>query len=406
MPSEINKKKKSYDPKRNLIGREIVLTSEFEGGNGIDFKEYGDNIFSFMPIRDPGEKYSGQAYYFKFAVENKLIRSDAIKHITVTAIADYDDLWKGWAPGLNINLWKYSGSSLVHLDPKNVKTTPKTMGINLILQPKEKIFISNMLSIPYSEMVNILEDIQLMYPTFLKLVEVGRSPMDKIIYSIRVNPDENHWKDTTKSKIIISGTPQSNEFGDYSTILLLQKFLKMGAEYWDSLLIFRIEFIFFQNPDGIVLGKNMVNSRGENIFFGFKDSKEKISVENTIVWDYLEKDPPTLYLEWHNFFQDRKTIRPYLYPIELFNSRKNLQKIYKKMATTLKSYCNGAKEQIKIDQQYFSDTLAYQLQKKFNTLSFQFKTHNSMEIKDIEAVIWDVFNKLIKILSRYNDKLL
>lgn len=405
MPPEINKKEPN-DQKRNLIGSEIVLTSEFEGGNGIEFKEYGDNIFSFMPERDPGEKYSGQAYYFKFAVENKLVRTDAVKNITVTAIADYDDLWKGWGYCLNIKLWKYSGSSITHMQLKNVKTTPKTMGINLSLQPREKIYISNMLSIPYTEMVNILEDIQLRYPTFLKLLEIGRSPMDNIIYSLRVNPDENHWKDTSKSKIIVSGTPQSNEYGDYATILLLQKFLEMGAEYWDSLLDFRIEFIFFQNPDGIVLGKNMVNSKGENIFFGFKDSIENISVENALVWEYLEKDPPVLYLEWHSFFQDLKTIRPYLYPIELFNSRKNLQKIYKKMAATLKSYCNGAKEQIKINQTYFSDTLAYRLQEKFNTLSFQFKLHSGMEIKDIEAMIWKIFSKLVKILNRNKNKLL
>ena len=75
------------------------------------------------------------------------------------------------------------------------------------------------------------------------------------------------------------------------------------------------------------------------------------------------------------------------------------------MAATLKSYCNGAKEQINLDQAYFSDTLAYRLQEKFNTLSFQFKLHSGMEIKDIEAMIWKIFNKLVKILNRNKEKL-
>ena len=112
-----------------------------------------------------------------------------------------------------------------------------------------------------------------------------------------------------------------------------------------------------------------------------------------------------MYLEWHSFFQDLKTIRPYLYPIELLNSSKNLQKIYKKMAGTLKSYCNGAKEQIKLNQLYFSDTLAYRLQEKFNTLSFQFKLHSGMRIKDIEGIIWKVFNKLVKNMNQNKIKL-
>ncbi|MHA1727890.1 MAG: M14 family zinc carboxypeptidase [Promethearchaeota archaeon] len=406
MPSDSNQNGSvdSEDQNQTFSDREIVLSSEFEGGNAINFKSYGDNIFSFSPRRDPGKKYSGQAYYFKFSAENKLIRQEQIKKITVTAIADYDDIWKGWTPLLKTKLWKCSGNKREHLDSNSFKITPKTLGINLKLAPQEKIFISNMLTLPYSEMLNILEDLQVIYPTFIKLIEIGRSPMDNAIYSLKINPNEDHWRDNSKPKIIVSGTAQSNEFGDYAAIMLLRRFLDQGAKYWDEFHeYFRLEFLFFQNPDGIVLGKNMVNSKGENIFFSFQKDFEIMPEENRIIWKFMERERPDLYLEYHSFFQDLKTIRPYLYPHELFRTKKR-EKIYKKMSMELKSYCNGAKEQIVMKQRYFSETLAYRLQEEFETLAFQFKLHSCMDLKHNDEVTWRVFSKLIKKLRKIREK--
>jgi len=54
-------KKKDIDlknKKNRIEDREIIIRSDFEGGNGINFKSYGDDIYSFSPLRDPGEFYS------------------------------------------------------------------------------------------------------------------------------------------------------------------------------------------------------------------------------------------------------------------------------------------------------------------------------------------------------------
>ncbi|MCP4760264.1 MAG: hypothetical protein GY870_00685 [archaeon] len=390
---------KINNKKRTLKDRKIVLTSEFDSGNAINFERFDEGIYSFMPERDPGKNYSGQAYYFKFSVEN--LTKLPIK-ITVTAIADYDDTWRGFSPALKSLFWRYtSQGGMIHLDSSCVKSSPKTIALNLSLLPNEKMKISNMLTVPYSEMVDIIHDIdQIQYPTFVKMTVIGKSVQNNSIYSIKINPIEEHWNNESKFRIIISGSPQSNEFGDFAAILLLERFLKEGAEFWDDFhRYFRLEFILFQNPDGIKLGKNMVNSKGENIFFGFTEEDEKMSQENQIVWNYLKNNVPDLYLEFHSFFQDYKTLRPYLYPLDFFKS-KIKQNLYKKISKTLKSYCNGGKEEIKVEQKYFCDTLAYKLQKKYETYAIQFKLHSCMDLNDTEDVIWKVFSKSIKVLRK------
>lgn len=395
----ITKNNDSNDLKKikTLNDHEIILSSEFESGNGIEFQKHDKIIYSFKPERDSGENYSGQPYYFKFSAENL---TEINKSFTVTAIADYDDVWQGWRPAINTKLWKFTSNSMSHLNPKKVKATPYSMGINVDLLPKQKIFISDMLVVPYSEMLEILNEIQEVYPTFIKLKEIGNTPMGNKIISIKINPESTHWNDQNKPKIVISGTPQSNEFGDYASIMVLRKFIKKGADFWDNFhKDFRLEFIFFQNADGIVLGKNMVNSKGKNIFFSFFNEKEFMPEENRIIWEYLSQEPPNLYLEYHSYFQDLKTIRPYLYPNSLLKS-KDLRKTYKKLSSALKSYSNGAKEEIKIDQPDFSNTLAYRLQETFQTMSFQYKLHSCMELEENEDVAWKIFTKLTNKLKK------
>jgi len=403
-----NSKKNNIDlknEKNRIENREIIITSGFEGGNGINFKSYGDDIYSFSPLRDPGEFYSGQAYFFKFSVENKLIREDDTKNITVTAIADFDELWKGWTYQQNPKLWVYHGKNKTQLNPKFVKTTPKTMGINLEILPQEKFCVSNMLAVPYSEMVEILEDIQLRFPTLTTLSKIGNTPLNNSIYSLKVNPYENNNVDENKIKILFAGTAQPNEIGDFASILLLEEFLSKEPDFWDKIhQKLRIEFLFFQNADGLILGKNMVNSSGENIFFGYKNNRDDMPDENKVVWDHIKGNTPDIFFEWHSFFQDNKSIRPYLYTTDLLKS-KSFRKLYDKIAKSLISYSNGAKEVINLNQKYFSDTLAYRLQEKFNSLAFQFKLHNGLKIKDLKKIIWDIFLRLFKIINKNANKI-
>ncbi|MHA1339969.1 MAG: M14 family zinc carboxypeptidase [Promethearchaeota archaeon] len=403
---EERKKRRKNKSSKTLILPDIILTSDFETGNGRDFKEYDKDIYGFYPEKDPGTLYSGQAYYFKFKVENRLIRKQDVKKITVTAIADYDNVWKGWEDALQTKLWKYSmDGSITHLNPKFVKPTRFSIGINLVLKPKEKFYISNMLTIPYTEMEKIVLDISEIYPTETKLERVGKSPMGNFIYSLKIHPKEEDWNFPNKIKLLISGSAQSNEFGDYAAINLLRRYLKQGPSYWNEFKKhFNLQFLFFQNPDGIIEGKNMVNARGENIFFGYDIENEDIPQECEFIWEYLREKPPDFYLEYHSFFQYRKTIRPYIYPNELFKSAE-YRKIYKKISKELIALSNGAKEIIKLGQKWFSSTLAYQLQKNYNTLSFQYKLHSCMTQEANWEIAWKVFEKSTKILKKNKDLL-
>jgi len=381
---------------REFRDRKVFLTSKIEGGNANNFKKYPGDIYSFMPQRDSGENYSSQAYYFKFQIENLL---NDLTHITVTAIAEYDDTWKGWQYSIHPTLWIFSPNNQkfperIHSD--RVRTTPQSMSINLILQPFEKIIITNMLTPPYSQLLEEIELLASHYPTLLKLTQIGQSPMGNPLYSIKVNPNATH---TNQVKILVGGSPQSNEFGDLAVIFILQEFLNKGTDYWDEFNSrFTLECILFQNSDGMVLGTNMVNSKGENTFFSYFADFHLMPEENKVVWEHIQKEPPDIYLEMHSFFQDNKTLRPYIYPMELL-PEKDRQKTYQKIAKSLINLCNGMKESIHKNQPYFQDTLCYRLMERYHTLSFQFKLHSGMSISESKKTAWEVFHNIVRLIK-------
>jgi len=393
----MEEKNKNYS--KTLITNEIILTSEFETGNGRDFKEYDKDIFGFYPEKDSTDLYSSPAYYFKFKIENRLLKKQDTKKITITAIADDDK--RGWEQFIGTKIWKYNlNGSIEQLNPKNTKPTLYSIGINLELKPKEKFFVSNMITIPYSEMKEKILDLCTIYPSNIKIEEIGKSPMGNSIYSLKLHPHENIWNESSKIKILISGSPQPSEFGDFAALNLLKMYLNKGEGFWNELKeYFKFQFIFFQNPDGIVYGKNMTNSKGENIFFSYNLEQNNLPQECEFVWEFIKKEPPDLYLEIHSYSQFKKTIRPYIYPYELLKSDVR-KRIYKKLSKELVSFSNGAVEKIKLNEKWFSNTLAYQLQKNFDTLSFQYKLHSNLRLEENWKIIWNVFEKVIKNLRK------
>ena len=69
-PAERRRKRRKLrrENKKTYFGTDIILSSDFETGNGINFTKYDEDIYGFYPERDPGKLYSGQAFYFKFSV--------------------------------------------------------------------------------------------------------------------------------------------------------------------------------------------------------------------------------------------------------------------------------------------------------------------------------------------------
>lgn len=381
---------------REFRDRKIFITSEIEGGNAYDFQKFPGDIYGFTPKRDSGEGYSGQAHYFKFFIEN--LRKDPTE-VTITAIANYDDIWKGWQSSINPTIWIFSLNRQKppqQLTPDQVKTTTQNMSINLTLQSFERLIITNMFTPPFSDLLEDVEDLASQYPTFLQFTKIGQSPNGNPIHSIKVN---SHADAPQLFKILVGGTSQPNEFGDFAALSILQEFLNKGADFWDEFFAkFSLEFLLFQNPDGMMLGTNMVNATGNNLFFSWFKDPTDIPEENQAIWNYIAENQPNLYLEMHSFFQDNKTIRPYIYPMELLKDRRN-QKLYQKISKNLIRHCNGMKEEIQLNQPYFQDTLCYRLMEHYQTLAFQFKLHSGMMISQMKLTSWKTFMLCIKALK-------
>jgi len=82
-----------------------LVTSDFECGNGENISIQEDSA-SFSPEPDPGEGFSGAAYYFCAQVTNE---REIARPITLTINAHYEPIWKGWSLALGSPLLVIGG---------------------------------------------------------------------------------------------------------------------------------------------------------------------------------------------------------------------------------------------------------------------------------------------------------
>lgn len=280
---------------RSLELDDISMTSEFEGGNGMDMGRIGPDHYFVRCEPDPGEhRFSGKSYYFCFAIRNPY----AVQRKVTVRIA---------AAG-----WNYFGSQSQHYVIRrgdsfqvvgsefcrevHADNETDLLDIDILLPPgdeKDPPVVSNFHWNRYTELREWLARL----PVDTAQREVGRSAGGLPITAVEVgNP--------SRPAILIAQTSQPSELSSTPIIKAMIEHLLQDAPHIRALREkTRFCFLPMTNPDGQVQGLTVSTPSGRfPVFEGDKAAQADPDTvhEAKVLWGYLSEVRPAIYWEWHS----------------------------------------------------------------------------------------------------------
>ena len=273
----------------------ILLATDFEGGNGTDLRRLGPDHYAIGLEPEPGEhRFSGMGYYFCFGVRNLQDKRRSIR-IRLEAVG-FDGKWAEDTRHVVLRRGRRWGQ----LDPAAihpVSGVTDTIDIDLTLpaasDPDSTVFASNFHWWPYTEMV---EHIQALDGAEVR--EIGRSFQGRPIYAVEIGRT-----DERAPCVVHAQTAQPSEMGSLACRAMMDFLCSDAPDAAAIRRFFRICFIPMTNPDGTVLGYGVSDSQGRFPFFEGHLAAEgdpAATVETVALWQYLRRQRPVLFWEWHS----------------------------------------------------------------------------------------------------------
>lgn len=134
----------------------------------------------------------------------------------------------------------------------------------------------------------------------------------------------------------------------------------------------------------------MVNALGQNPLFEFEElsAGREVSLEAEAVWSWIKRTEPSLYLEYHSYFQDnRPSFRPYLFSSEHYTDPQK-RVLGERIDQALLRISTGAPMRVGVGHERFRKCLAYQLIKHFDIPSYFYKLHSRETLgRNIEQAV-------------------
>jgi hypothetical protein len=272
----------------------ILLATDFEGGNGADWRALGPDHYSMRLEPEPGEHlYSGKQYYFCFGARNRRPTRRTVR----IRLAAYG--WGFWAAQTQHVVLR-RGGKWSQLNPAAIRPVEEmvdTVEVDLDLpgvdEPEATLYASNFHWWPYSEMVEYLRARE-----GLRSQEIARSFQGRAIYAVEIGNDA-----PGAPCMVHTQTPQPSEMGSLACRAMID-FLTSGAPEAAAIRErFRVCFIPMTNPDGTVLGYGISDAQGRFPFFEghlAASGDSSATPETQAVWRYLEERRPWLFWEWHS----------------------------------------------------------------------------------------------------------
>ena len=280
---------------RSLELDDISMTSEFEGGNGMDMGRIGPNNYFVRCEPDPGEhRFSGKSYYFCFAIRNP----EPLARVVTIRIA---------AAG-----WNYFGAQTRHYvlrrgdsylvvgaeACREVMEQPDWVDIDVHLpagtEASPTVVLSNFHWNRYQELLAWLPTLE---GSAARVVPIGSSRNGLPLHAVEIgdNPDA--------PCIVIAQTSQPSELG--ATLVLkaqIEHLCQDNPHARELREKGRFRFVPMTNPDGHLAGLTVSDTKGHFPVFEADRAVQKLPdtpPETEVLWNYLVKHNPAIYWEWH-----------------------------------------------------------------------------------------------------------
>jgi len=280
---------------RVLENDSILIATDFEGGNGAELRRLDNDYYAVRLEPEPGmHEYSGKAYYFCFGIRNKRAESRSVR-VRIEAYG-WDGKWAEQTRHVVLRRgerWSQLNPAAIHQFEGMIDTIDIELPLPDAEEPDNTIFASNFHWWPYSEMVQYLRTL-----TDVRVHEIGRSFQSRPIYAVEIGNEDND-----APCIIHAQTPQPSEMGSLACRAMIDFLLSDAPDATAIRDRFRVCFIPMTNPDGTVLGYCVSDAQGRFPFFEGNlaaNGNPTATPEAVAVWQYLKKQRPWLFWEWHS----------------------------------------------------------------------------------------------------------
>mgnify|MGYP001460693824 CR=1 FL=1 len=307
-------------PERAYEDDDVILASNFECGNGYNFRKLPSGRYAVDIEPEPGDHhFSGSGCYFCFVALNKhdtprtiafdiraqdaswdRQRRDRIETFLTEhpnevpplsfegssrfAIARSGDIWTHVPDDQMLRAIDYHGLAFSYDLPDGSEDHAAT-------------YFSNYHWYPYTEMTNYLKRQAEQHPQ-ITLFSLSKSVQDRDIWVVELgnaSPDA--------PVIVCAATPQADEMGNWACRANLEFLLSGTPEAEAILQRHRVCLIPHPNPDGAVLGY-MVSDAADKFpyFMGAQTiaGDPEAPIEQVALWKYLQQKRPWLFIEWHS----------------------------------------------------------------------------------------------------------
>lgn len=280
---------------RTLDLPDIWISSEFEGGNGMDMGRLGPDHYFVQCEPDPGEhRFSGKSYYFCFAIRNPYPTQ---RRIAVRVAANGWNYFGGQTQHYIVrrrNEYQVVGPAACR--PVRADNETDMLDLDILLPPGtdgEPIVVSNFHWNRYTELRQWMATL----PKAAERVERGKSADGKLpITAIEIG-------NKSKPAILVAQTSQPSELGCTPVIQAMVEHVLQDTAHGKALRDnFRFCFLPMTNPDGQVRGLTVSTPGGRfPVFEGDKAVRGDADTvhEAKLLWSYLQQVRPVIYWEWH-----------------------------------------------------------------------------------------------------------
>jgi hypothetical protein len=274
----------------------LLLATDFEGGNGADFRRLGPAHYFMRLERDPGtHPFSGKSYYFNVGMRNRETLSRTVRLRLEAFGWNYFGAQTGHVVVRRGGRWSHLDPSAIHPADGEADTADIDVPLPGAGEPDPVLFVSNYHWWPYSEMVRWLHGLP---SGRARVREIGRSFQGRALYAVELGRT-----DAGAPAIVQTQTPQPSEMGSLTCKALIDFLCSDHPEAAALLARFRFGFVPMTNPDGTVLGYVVSDAQGR---FAFLEGHlaaagdSSATPETVAVWRYLDELRPWLFWEWHS----------------------------------------------------------------------------------------------------------
>jgi hypothetical protein len=287
----------------------IVITSDFETGNGKNIQQIKPNRFRSEVVGDA----PGYNYYFGIRVCEKSSERRSIR-LEIVPDPDYartnvPDFYSN----LNTKIWytkdgfeegEYQFYQLPEFNFEGegeVKIFRDRYLIHFTTVPGKTVWLTNMNPLPYSRMTWMLNEEARNHPEFIRLGMVGKSVQGREVNLVEISEGAGE-----KPVILVIAGEHPTEFpGQWSVWGIIRWLTSSIPEAIQLRRKYRFLAVPQRNPDGNVAGRPKLSSEKIDLngppWVGVDEGKEPAGHENQELWNMIKKQPPAGLLNFHGY---------------------------------------------------------------------------------------------------------